>query len=67
MVQGLFRGAQPLVMGEWVGRMGLSEPAPVGPTGWGAWARRARIDLAALHCGEIACLKGLQGARGYPG
>jgi len=21
---------------------------------------------AAAHCGEIACLKGLQGAKGYP-
>lgn len=27
---------------------------------------RALIANASMHCGEISCLKGLQGAKGYP-
>jgi hypothetical protein len=27
---------------------------------------RALLTNASMHCGEISCLKGLQGAKGYP-
>ncbi len=122
MVNGLLKGAAPLVAGEWAGRAGLSEPPPMPDQGedvFARWFRSVRVDLPALrqyaqavykntseyvgslqaadldrtmdlasmglgtqtvawvlgniivwhvdaHCGEISCLKGLQGAKGYP-
>ena len=120
IMQGMVRGSAPLMMGEWGAKMGLSEPPPPPDKGsWDEWARKVKIDLAALHAygqavygatdeylaslddagvereldlsnlnfgkqtvgwftgnlllthatshwGEIACLKGLQGAKGYP-
>ena len=107
-------GEQPLILGEWVSKSGLSETYP-GTQPWDEWARRVQIDLDQLrayaaavyartdallvglteadldrevplfgrqmkigdtatmlpghtqaHCGEISCLKGLQGSKGYP-
>jgi hypothetical protein len=111
-------GRQPLAMGAYAGKMGVSEPHPMGG-GYDEWAKRVKIDLPQLreyvqavfkntedyvagltpealdkeldltsagfgkmslaafitvtsvihpsnHCGEISCLKGLQGAKGYP-
>jgi hypothetical protein len=111
-------GRQPLAMGAYAGKTGVSEPHPVGG-GYDEWAQRVEIDLPQLreyvqavfkntedyvsglspedldreldltsaglgkmslgafitvtsvihasnHCGEISCLKGLQGAKGYP-
>lgn len=113
------RGAQPLVMGAFAGKTGVSEPPPPPGPGLDEWARRVKVDLAQTkeyaqgvykqtddwlaslsaadldkpidlsgfgmgqqpmhvlaggivlqhinnHLGEIACLKGLQGAKGYP-
>jgi len=117
VVNGMLGGRSPMAMGSWAGRTGLSE-LPPSDADWGAWARRVRVDLAALrqyahavyaasdeylrslspdalslsvdlsarglgqrslawlirgvalnayvHGGEISCLKGLQGLRGYP-
>jgi hypothetical protein len=112
------RGGQPLAMGDFAGKMGVSEPPPAGQA-FQEWSRRVTVDLeqarayaqavyketdawlASLaandldkeidmsgfgmgqqplhvlaagivlqhinnHLGEIACLKGLQGAKGYP-
>jgi hypothetical protein len=124
-VNGLLRGGVPLFASTWTGKMGLSElppmpdPSSPGFPDWSEWARRVKVDLAALrnyaqavyaasdeylasltddelnrpvslsvlglgestvgyvinngilgntfsHAGEISCLKGLQGKRGYP-
>ena len=111
-------GRQPLAMGAYAGKTGISEPYPV-QGGYDEWAKRVEIDLPQLreyvqavfknteeyvagltpeeldreldltsaglgkvslgafititsvihpsnHIGEISCLKGLQGAKGYP-
>ncbi len=113
------RGTQPLVLGEFAGKTGFSEPQPVNVSAdeMLAWANRVKVDMpvareygkavlantlgwidslsesdlereveppgfpkqtvgqwitiAAIahpsnHCGEIAALKGLGGAKGYP-
>jgi hypothetical protein len=118
-IQGLLRGSAPLASSDWAGRMGVSEPPPMGPGhDLRAWGTRAMLDLetlrpyaqavyaatdaylaslapedlgrtfdlsqfgfgqqpmtflltnlllnCALHSGEISCLKGMQGAKGYP-
>jgi hypothetical protein len=48
----------------------LSRPVDMSEVGMGEQNVAAVIGLAllnsALHCGEIACLKGLQGLVGYP-
>lgn len=48
----------------------LSRPVDMSEVGMGEQPLAAVIGLAllndALHCGEIACLKGLQGLTGYP-
>jgi hypothetical protein len=119
----LVQGQPPLFMGEWAGRVGVSELPPLpnpeaGVPDWSAWARQTRFDLDQLraygeavhassvatldalgdddlartvdlgwlglgqpplrwvldrfviahadaHAGEISCVKGLQGLRGY--
>jgi hypothetical protein len=113
---GMLRGGAPLMMSEWQGRSGISEPPPLGA--WDEWAKRVTVDLdaarsygqavyaatdaylaaltedelarpidlsalgigmqsvgyvinalllnSAAHAGEISCLKGVQGAQGYP-
>ena len=125
MVNGMLKGGAPLFAGAFAGKIGVNElppmPNPQAPgfPDWSAWARRVKIDLAAMrpyaqavqaaveayfasltdedfnrpvdlsvlgmgksnlkflavnglqghvltHCGEIACLKGLQGKKGYP-
>ena len=105
---------QPLMLGDFAGKSGISEPPPQGD--WSEWAQRVEVDgdqvheyatavfaaidhyLAGLsdddldqtrdlgpigqqsvawilniillntysHTGEIACIKGLQGLKGYP-
>ena len=118
IINGMLKGSAPLAATSWAGKVGVSEPPPQ-DMAWDQWARRVRIDLAALqqyaqavyagsdqylasltddalsrpidlsafglgqqtlawvlnngvighardHCGEVSCLKGLQGARGYP-
>jgi hypothetical protein len=114
VVNGMVRGAAPLLAGRFAGKTGISEPPPRGFE-WDDWARRVSIELPALreyasavyaatdeylasisdadlerevevgpgkfslarfltimmgnvawHTGEIACLKGLQGVKGYP-
>jgi uncharacterized damage-inducible protein DinB len=110
-------GRQPLGLGAFAGKTGLSEPPPLGMA-WGEWAERVKIDVPVLqeyaravfrateeyvaaltpedlereldlsnaglgkmslgrfvsmmtvvhpsgHCGEISCMKGQQGAKGY--
>ena len=114
----MMTGRQPLAMGAYAGKTGISEPYPV-QGGYDEWAKRVKIDLPQLreyvqavfkntedyvaglnaealdkeldltsagfgkmslgafitmtsvihpsnHVGEISCLKGLQGAKGYP-
>ncbi len=49
-VNGALAAGTPLALSTWVGRTGLSElPALAGPIKWGAWARRVRLDLAAVR------------------
>lgn len=116
---GLLRGKALLANSTWMGKIGASEPPPLGPGGdLKGWSLRAKMDLAemrrygqavyratddylssigpeelnrpidlsqfglgpqtvlfvltailanaSLHTGEISCLKGQQGAKGYP-
>jgi hypothetical protein len=117
VVNGMLKGAPPLMATSWAGSTGLSALPPQGFE-WEEWARGVQVDLPALreyakavyanndeylaslsdgdldrtldlsavgsgqqtlgwflnvmlgnvltHCGEISCLKGLQGAKGYP-
>jgi hypothetical protein len=55
IVQGMFRQVAPLSASTWVGRTGLSEPMPM-----------LLANHLGTETGEIAVLKGIQGARGYP-
>ena len=41
-------GSQPLVMGEWGGRTGVSEIPPMDGQ-WEAWGKRVNVDLDQLH------------------
>jgi hypothetical protein len=119
IVNGMLKGAAPLVVSTWAGKVGISEPPPPPTDPWNKWGRQVRVDLPALreyaqavykasdeylaslddaglnrlidlsafqlgqqtagwllsnavlghvngHCGEVSCLKGLQGAKGYP-
>ncbi len=122
VVNGMLKGAAPMMATTWAGRMGLSEPMPMPGPEWvnyADWNRRVRVDIAAMReyaqavyastseylssltpedldtpvdltglgfghsnvgwvlsalvighinniAGEISCLKGLQGAKGYP-
>ena len=45
LVNGLIRGAAPLMMSE---ATGLSQPAPMGGD-WGDWGRTVQVDTEALH------------------
>ena len=117
MINGLLRGAAPVMATSRAGRTGLSV-LPPGDEKWGDWARDVQVEIDTLrsyaqdtfaatdsylaslsdgdlarpidlsfiglgvqnvgftlnillsnvhnHCGEIACLKGLQGLKGYP-
>jgi hypothetical protein len=118
-IQGLLLGKAPMAASTWAGKVGASEPPPLGPgVDVKGWSQRAKLDLAgmrrygqavyaatdeylgsigpaelsraidlsqfglgtqtvlfvltailsnaALHTGEISCLKGQQGAKGYP-
>jgi hypothetical protein len=117
ILNGMARGAAPLMATAWAGKVGLSEMPPRGQP-WQAWSQQVQIDLTALrayaqavyastdeylasladsdldravdlsalgfgqetlgwllgimlanvqwHTGEIACVKGLQGKKGYP-
>jgi hypothetical protein len=112
-VNSVINGRQPLIVSEWGGKVGLSEPMPAAD--WHEWASRVHMDLDVFrryasavyacwddylslllpenldrtvhlyrmgqrslaeylviqvehfsgHCGEIACLKGLQGLTGF--
>ncbi len=48
----------------------LSRPVDLSAVGVGQqsvlFVLRALLTNASLHCGEISCLKGLQGLKGYP-
>ncbi len=48
----------------------LDRPVDLSALGFGqptvAWILGTLIQNVNLHCGEISCLKGLQGLRGYP-
>lgn len=48
MVNSVARGGAPLLASSWAGKIGLSEPPPVGAE-IHAWGKRAKIDLAALR------------------
>ncbi|MGZ3640514.1 MAG: hypothetical protein ACXVCX_22005 [Ktedonobacterales bacterium] len=49
-VNGVLSAGTPLVHSTWAGRTGLSDLPPLGePAEWHAWARRVRLDLAALR------------------
>ena len=118
-IQGLLLGKAPLAASAWSGKVGASEPPPLGPgVDVKGWSQRTKLDLvgmrrygqavygatdqflgsigpetlgrpidlsqfglgkqtalfvltailsnASLHTGEISCLKGQQGAKGYP-
>jgi hypothetical protein len=117
LINGLLKGAAPLLASTWAGKVGVSELPPQAPP-WHEWAGRVQVELDTLrsyaqavyeatdsylaslsdedldrsldltaigfgqqalgwflgvlifnvhtHTGEIACLKGLQGAQGYP-
>ena len=118
-IQGLLQDKSPLAVSAWAGKVGASEPPPLGPgVDIKSWSQRAKLDLAgmqrygqavyaasdgylasirpdelsrpidlsqfglgkqtvlfvltailsnaSLHTGEISCLKGQQGAKGYP-
>jgi len=117
LLNGLGRGAAPLLASTWAGKTGLSELPPMGGD-WYAWGQGVVIDLAGVrayaqavyaqtdeylasltdadvgkevdlsaigfgrqplvmlcsilisnvqwHTGEISCVKGLQGHKGYP-
>lgn len=118
-IQGLLQEKPALAAAAWAGKVGASEPPPLGPgVDIKGWSQRAKLDLAgmrrygqavyaasdeylasirpgelnrpidlsqfglgkqtvlfvltailsnaSLHTGEISCLKGQQGAKGYP-
>jgi hypothetical protein len=117
LINGLLKGAVPLLASTWAGKVGVSILPPQAPP-WNNWAGQVQVELEALrdygqavyeatdnylaslsdedldrsldlsavgfgqqalgwflgilifnvhtHTGEIACLKGLQGAQGYP-
>jgi DinB superfamily len=117
ILNGMAKGAAPLLATSWAGKTGLSELPPMGGS-WSEWSHRVQVDVAAAraygqavyadtdaylatltdadlgrtvdlspmglgqqglgwllsimlnnvawHTGEISCLKGLQGAKGYP-
>ena len=119
LINARVRGTTPLSLGEYAGKLGVSEPPPRPGPGFDEWARRVKVDLAKTrayaravykqtddwlatltsadldkpmdmsgfgmgeqpvstlvagiiiqhinnHLGEISCLKGMQGAKGYP-
>ena len=117
LINGLLKGAAPLLASTWAGKVGVSTLPPQAPP-WNDWANEVQVEFEALrgygqavyeatdnylaalsdedldrsldlsaigfgqqalgwflsvlifnvhtHTGEIACLKGLQGAQGYP-
>jgi hypothetical protein len=49
IVNMLIRGKTPLVMGEWAGTVGISEPPPMpGTPGTFEWANRVKVDVGQL-------------------
>jgi len=46
-VNALLRGGEPLFVGRWSGRTGISELPPAAAD-WSAWGRRVRVDLEAI-------------------
>lgn len=48
ILQGMARGAAPLMASSWAGKTGLSSPPPAG-AGLHDWGKTAQIDLAALR------------------
>ncbi len=44
---GMGAGQPPLMMGEFAGKSGVSEPPPQG--GWGEWGDRVQVDLPQIH------------------
>ena len=112
---GMAAGKQPLLLGSFAGKSGISEPPPQGGE-WSAWAENVKVDLPAFHeyakavfaeidsylasisdedlqqekefgpagtqtvswacnililntychTGEISCIKGMKGLKGYP-
>jgi len=48
MVNSVIRGGAPLAASTWAGKIGLSEPPPLGAD-IHAWGKRVQIDLAALR------------------
>lgn len=49
IVNMICKGSQPLLMGEWAGKTGASEPPPPPGGDVFAWANRVKIDLDALR------------------
>ncbi len=119
LMNGMAKGAAPLIATSWAGKVGLSDAPPAPGAPWDEWARKVKVDLGQMrqyaqavfarsdeyvaslkekdldrsidlsgfglgqqtlgffignlmvqhvnnHLGEISCLKGLQGAKGYP-
>jgi len=49
-VNGVLGAGTPLALSTWIGRTGISEiPWLAEPTGWGVWARHARLDFGELR------------------
>lgn len=49
IVNMLLRGSTPLVMGEWAGKAGISEPPPMPGGDLFGWANRVKVDLAQVR------------------
>src|SRR5688572_1671546 len=47
-IQGMIRGAAPLMAGKFAGKIGASSPPPQGFE-WGDWAKSVTIDLPAMR------------------
>ena len=47
LLNSLARKSTPLMMGAFAGKVGVSEPPPMGA--WDEWGRRVQVDLAALR------------------
>jgi hypothetical protein len=46
IVNMMIRGEQPMMMGEWAGKTGMSEPPPAPGGDVFGWANRVKVDLA---------------------
>jgi hypothetical protein len=46
IINGMLKGAAPLAMSTWAGKIGLSEPPPPPTEPWDKWGRRVRVDVS---------------------